>query len=848
MKKAAPPDGKRVSMPVSGMHCAACAARIEKIVSGMEGVAQVSVNLADESMQLAFDPDTVDLGSVVSRVSDLGFTATPPPDQASLELAVTGMHCAACSSRIERVVGAMPGVAQATVNLAAETGKFVFDPAAVTPRDIRRTIRDLGFASESLTTTDFFKTRRTEAEKNLHALRRELVPAMVLAGLLLYVSMGHMLGLPLPPFLDPHHSPAGFALAQFVLVVPIMWTGRRFYTVGIPSLFRGAPNMDSLVAVGTGAAFLHSLWNLIEILAGVDPAARAMDLYFESAGVLIAMISLGKYLEAGAKYKTSDAIAALMRLAPDMATLVKDGEHVPIPLEEVVAGDVLLVRPGDRVPTDAEVIEGQSGVDESMLTGEPLPVTKRPGDTVTGGTLNTTGALTVRAVRVGADTTLSRIVALVREAQGSKAPIADLADRVSFYFVPTVMACAVVAALSWYVFGGATYTFALRIFTAVLVIACPCAMGLATPTSIMVGTGRGARLGILVKSGAALQGAGGLTAMVFDKTGTLTHGRPSLDEVRIAPGAGGLDENAALALAAAAESLSEHPLAQAVVREAARRGLSLHKPAAFEAMPGKGVVALVGEKKVLAGNREFLAENGVTGMDAADAAAAGLADTGKTPVHLAVDGEFTAILAIADQLRPESAAVVAELSRRGITVVMLTGDALRTAKAVAAAAGISRVVAGVLPDRKAQEIERVQAEGFRVGMVGDGINDAPALARADLGVAMGSGIDVAIESCDVVLMRNDLRDVLAALDLSRAVMGNIRQNLFWAFAFNTIGIPVAAGVLHLFGGPTLNPMLAGTAMALSSFTVVTNALRLRFFTPRQIALPPPAASGQSAPA
>jgi len=833
-------------MPVSGMHCAACAARIEKVISGMEGVAEVSVNLADESMHLTFDPDTVDLGSVVGRVADLGFTATPPPSQATLELAVTGMHCAACSSRIERVVGALPGVTQASVNLAAETGKFVFDPQVTTPRDIRRAIRDLGFSSESLTTTDFFKTRRAEAENALHALRRELVPAMVLAGLLLYVSMGHMLGLPLPPFLDPHHSPAGFALAQFVLVVPIMWAGRRFYTIGIPSLVRGAPNMDSLVAVGTGAAFLHSLWNLIEILLGVDPAARAMDLYFESAGVLIAMISLGKYLEAGAKYKTSDAIAALMRLAPDRATLVKDGEHIPIPLEEVVAGDVLLVRPGDRVPTDAEVLEGQSGVDESMLTGEPLPVTKRPGDTVTGGTLNTTGALVVRAVRVGADTTLSRIVALVREAQGSKAPIADLADRVSFYFVPAVMACAVAAALAWYLLGGASYTFSLRIFTAVLVIACPCAMGLATPTSIMVGTGRGARLGILVKSGAALQGTGELTAMVFDKTGTLTHGRPSLDEVRFTPGGGGGDENAVLALAASAESLSEHPLAQAVVREASRRGLTLRKPAAFEAVPGKGVVALVGEKKVLAGNREFMTENGVTGMDAADAAAAGLADQGKTPVYLAVDGACAAIMAIADMLRPESAAVVAELARRGITVVMLTGDAERTARAVAAATGISRVVAGVLPDRKSQEIERIQAEGFRVGMVGDGINDAPALARADLGVAMGSGIDVAIESCDVVLMRNDLRGVLAALDLSRAVMSNIRQNLFWAFAFNTIGIPVAAGALHLFGGPTLNPMLAGTAMALSSFTVVTNALRLRFFTPREIALPP--GTGQSAPA
>ncbi len=386
MKDSPHSNGKRVSMPVSGMHCAACAARIEKTLSSLPGVERVSVNLADESMQLAFDPAAVDLDTVVRRVADLGFTARPPQAEASLELAITGMHCAACSARIERAVGALPGVLRATVNLAAETGKFTFDPQRTSVRDIRRTIRDLGFGSESLRATDFFRTKREEAEKNLLRLRRELSPALVLAGLLLYVSMGHMLGLPLPAMIDPPHSPAGFALAQFVLVVPIMWTGRRFYLVGIPSLLRGGPNMDSLVAVGTGAAFLHSLWNFIEILLGVDPAARAMDLYFESAGVLIAMISLGKYLEAGAKYKTSDAIAALMRLAPDMATLVRDGEHVPIPLDEVVAGDVLLVRPGERVPTDGEVVEGLSGVDESMLTGEPLPVTKRPGDTVTGGT------------------------------------------------------------------------------------------------------------------------------------------------------------------------------------------------------------------------------------------------------------------------------------------------------------------------------------------------------------------------------------------------------------------------------------------------------------------------------
>jgi Cu+-exporting ATPase len=520
-----------------------------------------------------------------------------------------------------------------------------------------------------------------------------------------------------------------------------------------------------------------------------------------------------------------------LRLAPDTATLVRDGKEETVPLAEVEPGDVVLVRPGERLPVDGVVEDGATRVDESMLTGEPMPVAKGHGDAVSAGTQNTAGAVLVRATRVGQDTTLSRIVELVRRAQGSKAPIANLADTVSFYFVPTVMAVALVSGLAWFFLGGADLSFSLRIFVAVMVIACPCAMGLAVPTSIMVGTGRGARLGILVKSGAALQAAGTVDTVVFDKTGTLTVGAPRLTD--LVPAAG-QDPAALLVLAGAAEARSEHPLAKAVA-DAAREGApALPDPEAFTAVPGRGVAARIGGKDVLVGTAAFLAERGVAADPALEAADAALAGAGKTPVRLAVAGVAAAVLAVADAPRPEAAAVVAALKKRGLGVVMLTGDHEATAKAVAESLGISDVIARVLPERKEAEVAALQAAGRRVAMVGDGINDAPALARADLGVAMGSGIDVAVESCDVVLMRNDLAGVPAALELSRAVIANIKQNLFWAFAFNVIGIPVAAGALHIFGGPTLNPMIAGTAMALSSFTVVTNALRLRFFAPTPI--------------
>ncbi len=824
---------KTVTLPVGGMHCAACSSRIERVLGGDSGIEEASVNLADASLRLTYDPAIVNLDAIAARVADLGFSlGPPPPEHAVYDTAITGMHCAACSSRIERVVGKLPGIVEASVNLAEGTGRFAFDPTVLTRRQIRQAIADLGFVAAPLAAgPDRLAQRQAEAQAELAAKRRELVPALGLAGVLLVISMGHMLGLPLPHFLHPDASPAAFALAQLALCAPIVWIGRRFYADGLPALLRGGPNMDSLVAIGTGAALAYSLAGTALILVGSDPAARAMDLYYESAGVLLAMISLGKYLEASAKFKTSGAIAALLRLAPDTATLVRDGQEEVVPLAEVEPGDVVLVRPGERLPVDGVVEDGATRVDESMLTGEPMPVAKGLGDAVSAGTQNTAGAVLVRATRVGQDTTLSRIVELVRRAQGSKAPIANLADTVSFYFVPTVMAVALVSGLAWFFLGGADLSFSLRIFVAVMVIACPCAMGLAVPTSIMVGTGRGARLGILVKSGAALQAAGTVDTVVFDKTGTLTVGAPRLTD--LVPAAG-QDPAALLAGAGGAEARSEHPLAKAVA-DAAREGTpALPDPEAFTAVPGRGVAARIGGKDVLVGTAAFLAERGVAADPALEAADAALAGAGKTPVRLAVAGVAAAVLAVADAPRPEAAAVVAALKKRGIGVVMLTGDHEATAKAVAGSLGISDVIARVLPERKEAEVAALQAAGRQVAMVGDGINDAPALARADLGVAMGSGIDVAVESCDVVLMRNDLAGVPAALELSRAVIANIKQNLFWAFAFNVIGIPVAAGVLHVFGGPTLNPMIAGTAMALSSFTVVTNALRLRFFAPTPI--------------
>ncbi len=822
---------RKEHVAIRGMHCAACSTRIEKVLSATGGIRHAAVNLATESMEVEWEADRLTLDDITAIVKGMGFELVKPANELTLTLALGGMTCASCAARIEKVVGALPGVRSMQVNLATESGTVVFDPEVVTQRAVREAIERIGFkATVAVAGRSEMERQQAEAMARLAAMKKRLIPAFAFAMLLLILSMGEMLGMPLPGWLAPHHAPFTFALTQFLLVLPIMWSGRNFYLIGFPALFRRAPNMDSLIAIGTGAAFVYSTWNLIEIGLGLDAMARVMDLYFESAGVLIALVSLGKYLESRSRVRTSDAIRQLMELSPDEATLLRNGEQVAIPVEEIEPGDLLLVRPGERVPVDGTVVKGHSSVDESMLTGESLPVSKKEGDRVVGATLNKNGVLQVRAEKVGQDTMLARIIRLVREAQGSKAPIANLADRISLYFVPTVIVLAIVAGLAWYFIGQAGFTFALRIFIAVLVIACPCAMGLATPTSIMVGTGRGAQLGVLVKSGEALEMAQKVNAVVFDKTGTLTYGRPELTDLRLV--ASGMNEQQVLALVATAERASEHPLAEAVVNAAREKGLMLPEATGFEAVTGRGIRATVDGRMVLTGNREFMAESGVAGLDAAaDAIAAGFAASGKTALYCAADGKLMALLAIADRLKPEVPATVKALERMGIKVFMLTGDHAVTARAIASQAGISEVIAQVLPEHKAEKVASLQAQGLRVAMVGDGINDAPALAKADVGIAMGTGIDVAIESGDIVLMKGHLSGLLAALALSRATMRNIKQNLFWAFIYNIIGIPVAAGVLHLFGGPTLNPMIAGGAMAMSSVSVVTNALRLRFFVP-----------------
>jgi P-type Cu+ transporter len=747
--------------------------------------------------------------------------------------AIQGMHCAACSTRIERVVGNLAGVTNCAVNLATEKARIAYDPATINSAAIVEAIGELGFTAVQ---ADDGKGRGQSAEETaarLAAMRRDLLPACILALTIMGLSMGHMLGIPLPESIDPVQAPFTHAFVQFMLVLPVLYLGRNFYTSGIPALLRGGPNMDSLIAMGTGAAFIYSTWNLVEIGLGIDVMHRVHDLYFESAAMLIALVSVGKYLEARSKAKTSDAIRQLLQLTPETATVIEGDVQRKVAVGDVRVDDHLLIRPGERIAVDGKVVEGSSSVDESMLTGESMPVGKAPGDPLYGGTLNRNGALTMVAGKVGGDTMLARIVRLVQDAQGSKAPIANMADRISLYFVPIVMVIAACAGLSWFFWGGADFSYSLRIFIAVLVIACPCAMGLATPTSIMVGTGRGAQLGVLVKNGETLELAEKIGCVVFDKTGTLTVGRPELTEII---SQGNHDEKFLLAVAAAAESRSEHPLAEAVLREAAAKGCSPLQPQSFVAIPGRGIEASVaidgGKHTVLFGNRELFLEQHVAGMtENIEKHADQLSEQGKTVLFLALDGVVAALFTVEDPLKPEAVDTVRRLQTMGIEVAMLTGDNEKTAMAVAKQAGISRVVAGVLPDKKEQEIVRIQQGGRVVAMVGDGINDAPALARADVGIAMGTGIDVAVESADIVLMNGHLAGVCRAIGLSRATLANIRQNLFWAFAYNVVGIPVAAGLLAVFGGPTLNPMIGGAAMALSSVSVVSNALRLRWYKP-----------------
>ena len=738
------------------------------------------------------------------------------------QFAVTGMTCAACSAHVEKAVSRLSGVQSAPVNLMLGSMTVTYDEKAVTEGDIIAAVKAAGYGASPASQTDQGQLRRDQ-DAALRRRKKHLIWSVVFLVPLFYLSMGHMMGLPLPQVLHMH--PLLLACLQLALVIPILILNRNYFTVGFSRLVKLSPNMDSLVAVGAAAGLVYSLIEMGLLAAG--QVSGMPDLYFESAGMILTLVTVGKYLEERSRGKTTGAISALLALAPESAMVRRQGQELTIPTEEIVAGDTVIVRQGGRIPVDGVITDGHAAVDESAITGESLPVEKVPGDAVTSATVTSSGYLELRATRVGGDTTLSQIIRLMEEAASSKAPISRLADRISGIFVPTVMAISLTAALLWAFVGGMDVRFCLSIAIAVLVISCPCALGLATPVAIMVGTGQAAQQGILIKSAESLELLHKVQTVVLDKTGTVTMGQPRVTDILCAPG---VTEEELLCVAASAEKPSEHPLAHAIVEESQARHIPLCPVSGFRSVPGGGIQATLSGEAVLAGNAGYLAQNGVS-LAAMEADAHRLAEDGKTPLFFAESGRLLGCVAVADVVKPDSAKAIAALRRMGRRVVLLTGDNQRTANAIARQIGVDQVIAQVLPQDKAKCVAQLQQQGQRVAMVGDGVNDAPALAQADVGLAIGAGTDIAIESADVVLMKSSLLDIPAAMDLSRAVLRNIKQNLFWAFFYNSIGIPVAAGVLYPALHLTLNPMLAAAAMSLSSVCVVSNALRLRGWKP-----------------
>lgn len=738
------------------------------------------------------------------------------------QFAVTGMTCAACSAHVEKAVSRLSGVQSAPVNLMLGSMTVTYDEKAVAESDIIAAVKAAGYGASPASQTDQGQLRRDQ-DAALRRRKKHLIWSVVFLVPLFYLSMGHMMGLPLPQVLHMH--PLLLACLQLALVIPILILNRNYFTVGFSRLVKLRPNMDSLVAVGAAAGLVYSLIEMGLLAAG--QVSGMPDLYFESAGMILTLVTVGKYLEERSRGKTTGAISALLALAPESAMVRRQGQELTIPTEEIVAGDTVIVRQGGRIPVDGVITDGHAAVDESAITGESLPVEKVPGDAVTSATVTSSGYLELRATRVGGDTTLSQIIRLMEEAASSKAPISRLADRISGIFVPAVMAISLTAALLWAFVGGMDVHFCLSIAIAVLVISCPCALGLATPVAIMVGTGQAAQQGILIKSAESLELLHKVQTVVLDKTGTVTMGQPRVTDILCASG---VTEEELLCVAASAEKPSEHPLAHAIVEESQARHIPLCPVSGFRSVPGGGIQATLSGEAVLAGNAGYLAQNGVS-LAAMEADAHRLAEDGKTPLFFAESGHLLGCIAVADVVKPDSAKAIAALRRMGRRVVLLTGDNQRTANAIARQIGVDQVIAQVLPQDKAKCVAQLQQQGQRVAMVGDGVNDAPALAQADVGLAIGAGTDIAIESADVVLMKSSLLDIPAAMDLSRAVLRNIKQNLFWAFFYNSIGIPVAAGVLYPALHLTLNPMLAAAAMSLSSVCVVSNALRLRGWKP-----------------
>ena len=809
---------ERMDLPITGMSCAACASRIEKGLGSVEGVSQATVNFAAEKATVFFDPNQTDLPHLIDKVKDLGYGARVE----KILLPIRGMSCAACVGKVERALRFTKGVTQASVNFATERASVEYLPGEVTLGDLTRVVQDAGYEVLEVKEEDIVEKERLAREADLSRLKWKFILGLALLAPILLLMWG-------ASFLEK----AGLSreinfFLQFLLATPVQfWVGRQFYAGFWKATKNKTSDMNTLIAVGTSAAYIYSL--IVTFVPHLIMVKGWMlDVYFDTSAAIIVLILLGRFLEARAKGRTSEAIKKLIGLQPKTARVIRDGHEVDVPLKEVVPGDIVVVRPGEKIPADGRVREGHSSVDESMVTGESLPVEKRAGDKVIGATINKTGSFQFEATRVGKDTVLAQIIRLVQEAQGSKPPIARMADVIASYFVPVVILIAMVTFLIWFFWGPSpSLTYAFLNFVAVLIIACPCSLGLATPTSIMVGTGKGAENGILIRGAEALETAHQLNTIVLDKTGTLTKGKPSVTDI-IEFGRSGKKE--ILMMAASAERGSEHPLGEAIVQKAKEEGLTLHDARDFQAIAGQGIEATIDSKRILFGNRKLMEERNVNLHGMAEKAEQ-LSYEGKTPMYLAIDGETAGMIAVADTLKEDSRKAVEAFHRMGLEVVMLTGDNRRTAEAIAKQAGIDRVVSEVLPEMKAEEVKRLQSEGKKVGMVGDGINDAPALAQADVGIAIGTGTDVAMESSDITLIGGDLKGIVTAIALSKATIRNIKQNLFWAFAYNTILIPVAAGILFPFFGILLNPIFAAGAMAFSSVTVVSNALRLRRFKP-----------------
>ncbi|UUX32818.1 heavy metal translocating P-type ATPase [Fundicoccus culcitae] len=822
---------------VEGMTCASCAQTVEKALGKAEGVKEAVVNLTTEEATLTYNDQALSFDQVQSIVQSSGYdlvkedsSSWVPLTNASMvqTYAIDGMTCASCAQTVEQAVNRLSEVKQAAVNLATEQMQVVWDSSDVIDPDlIQNTVDQAGYeAALVLSANDRYEQSQAKKEAKLKEEKTRLMWMAVFTIPLFILTMGPMLGMPLPSIIDMHHNFVNNALLQLALTIPVIWLARGIFVRGFKTLLNGHPNMDTLVAIGTSAAFIQGLVMTFLMATGRVVPEGHPDLYFESAAVILTLITLGNYMEELAKGKTSAAIKNLMDLTPDEARRVNaDGSVEMVPVELIQLGDLIQVRPGESLPVDGEIVTGQSSIDESMLTGESMPVEKNVGDNVTGASINKTGSFTYKATKIGQDTLLAQIVQMVQDAQGSKAPIAKLADVISSYFVPIVIILAILSGLMWYFIIGESLPFALNIFISVLIIACPCALGLATPTAIMVGTGNAAQKGILFKSGVALENTHHADAILLDKTGTITQGQPTVNDFVVVDG---LDEIEALRLVASAESVSEHPLGEAIVNYATNeKQLSLLAVDSFDSITGQGIVAVIGDKTVKVGNQKLM--QGVNHFDqTATQQAEAFAQAAKTPMYFAIDDNYAGIVTVSDPIKETSFSAVQQLKAMGLEVIMITGDNRFTAEKIAEQAGIDRVFSEVMPEDKADMVIKLQNEGKHVIMVGDGINDAPALAQADIGMAIGSGTDIAMESADTVLMHDNLEDVVTAIDLSNKTIRNIKQNLFWAFAYNVIGIPIAMGLLHLFfNGPLLNPMFAALAMSLSSVSVLMNALRLR---------------------